>query len=227
MVAEFATCIWYLKTKHFRREWKSDDNADDDPRVRRALGRINRGIDVLAGCGVEVDDPTNRRYPQGGENMMKPIELQPTAGLTFEKVTETVLPMVYRDDKLVQRGEVFVAVPRETPAPVAPTMSEPAQDTAAGTSACVEDHEPPSDTEGSPDPESEALEMESPTSAPPTSARPQEQEPEGADAEPIAQDTENDVEGARQPGSASQQDDRTARDEDASVPDQASKTNTK
>lgn len=116
MVAELATCLWYLKTKHFKREWKSDDTSDDDPRVRRALGRVNRGIDALAKYGVEIDDPTNRRYPQGGENMMKPIEFQPTDGLTFEKVTETVRPIVYRDDRLLQRGEVFVAVPRQKPA---------------------------------------------------------------------------------------------------------------
>lgn len=119
MVAEFATCLWYLKTKHFRREWKGDDNNDDDPRARRALGRITRGVDMLSKYGVEIDDPTNRRYPQGGENMMKPIEFQPTDGITFDRVTETVLPIVYHNDCLVQRGEVFVAVPREAPAPSA------------------------------------------------------------------------------------------------------------
>ena len=116
-VAEVATCLWYLKTKHFKRDWEDDgaeDNgADDGPRVRRALGRLNRGIDALRENGIEVQDPTNTRYPQGGEGMMRPIQFQPTAGLTVEMVTETVVPIVYRNDQLIQRGEVFVAVPKE------------------------------------------------------------------------------------------------------------------
>ena len=116
-VAELATCLWYLKTKHFKRTWDAegtDDNGSDDgPRVRRAIGRLNRGIDTLKESGIEIEDPTNRRYPQGGEGMMRPLQFQPTAGLTFEKVTETVAPIVYRDGQLIQRGEVFVAVPQE------------------------------------------------------------------------------------------------------------------
>jgi hypothetical protein len=107
--------LWYLKTKHLRQAWDDDgtgDNAnDDDPRVRRAIGRLNRGIDALKGSGIEIEEPTNKRYPPGGEGMMRPLQFQPTAGLTFETVTETVAPIVYRNGQLIQRGEVFVAVP--------------------------------------------------------------------------------------------------------------------
>lgn len=113
LVAEFATCLWYLKTKHFKQEWGAVESKDDDPRVRRALSRLNRSIELLAENGIEVDDPTNKRYPQGGEGMMRPIQFLPTAGLTFEVVTETVAPIIYRNDRLIQRGEVFVAVPKE------------------------------------------------------------------------------------------------------------------
>ncbi|MCC5829131.1 MAG: hypothetical protein JJU36_06750 [Phycisphaeraceae bacterium] len=113
LAAEFATCLWYLKTKHFKREWDDDETGDDDPRVRRALGRLNKSIEALGESGIEVHDPTNKRYPAGGEGMMRPIQLVPTAGITFEVVTETVAPIIYRDDRLIQRGEVFVAVPKE------------------------------------------------------------------------------------------------------------------
>ena len=113
LVAEFATCLWYLKTKHFRREWGDTGSSDDDPRVRRALSRLNKSIELLTESGIEVDDPINKRYPQGGEGMMRPIQFLPTAGVTFEVVSETVAPIIYREDRLIQRGEVFVAVPKE------------------------------------------------------------------------------------------------------------------
>jgi hypothetical protein len=115
MVAEVATSLWYLKTKYFKRDWENQDSSDDDPRTRRALGRLNKGINALKHSGVEIHDPTNKRYPQGGENMMRPIQFQPTVGLTFEKVTETVVPIVYLNERLIQRGEVFVAVPQDIP----------------------------------------------------------------------------------------------------------------
>ncbi len=119
LIAEIASCLWYLKTKHFKKAWGNDatddGDTDEDPRVRRAIGRLNRGIDALKDNGIEIDDPTNKRYPPGGEGMMRPLQFQPTAGLTCEMVTETVTPIVYRNGQLVQRGEVFVAVPQEIP----------------------------------------------------------------------------------------------------------------
>lgn len=111
VLAEVATCLWYLKTKHFKTGWGDFDETEADPRDRRALGRISRGIDALSKDGIEVQDPTNMRYPPGGEGMMKPIQFLPTTGLTYELVSETVKPIIYREDRLIQRGEVFVAVP--------------------------------------------------------------------------------------------------------------------
>ncbi len=111
LVAELATCLWYVKTKHFKRAWGDDETADDEPRVRRTLGRLNRAIDALRDAGVEISDPTNERYPPGSENTMRPIQFQPTEGLTYDLVTETVVPIIYVQDHLVQPGEVYVAVP--------------------------------------------------------------------------------------------------------------------
>ena len=113
LVAELATCLWYLKTKHFKREWDDAEIGDNDPRVRRALSRLNKSIEALKESGINVHDPTNKRYPQGSEGTMHPIQLLPTAGLAFEMVSETVAPIIYRDDRLIRRGEVFVAVPKE------------------------------------------------------------------------------------------------------------------
>lgn len=132
LVAEFATCLWYLKTKLFKHDWHTHEvdqatEASEDPRTRRALGRLNKCIDVLTEHGIEIHDPTHKRYPPGGEAMMRPIQFLPTDEIAFEMVTETITPIVFRDDRLVQRGEVFVAVPKEPQAAVPQESNEPAQ----------------------------------------------------------------------------------------------------
>lgn len=113
LFVEFATCLWYLKTKYFKHEWDDHDGDDDDPRIRRALKRLRKSVDTLKEVGIEVHDPSNKRYPPGSEGMMRPIQFLPTAGLTFEMVNETVTPIIYLNDRLLQRGEVFVAVPKD------------------------------------------------------------------------------------------------------------------
>ena len=124
MLAEVATCLWYLKTKHFRRKWNDQDSNDEDPRVRRGLGRLNKGIDALSRGGIEVQDPTDMRYPVGGEALMRPLDFIATEGLTYERVTETVVPIVFTGNRLIQRAEVFVAVP-PTPPSVKETSAIP------------------------------------------------------------------------------------------------------
>ena len=117
VVAEVATCLWYLKTKYFKRAWPDAEVSDDDPKVRRALSRLNKCIGLLKDSGIEVHDPVNERYPYGGTSTMRLIEHVPTAGITVERVSETVAPMVHCDGQLIQRAEVFVSVPKDEPGP--------------------------------------------------------------------------------------------------------------
>lgn len=129
VVAELATCLWYLKTKHFRLAWDGAAESDDDPKVRRALSRLNRGWAALHSMGVEVRDYKGSRFASGGESYMKPIDFVPVAGLTMERVSETVQPAVFLQNRLIQRSEVFVEVPE---APVAASSSQsPAEMTSA------------------------------------------------------------------------------------------------
>lgn len=111
VLAQVATSLWYLKTKHFKQQWQDPAAGLDDPRERRAVGRVEKAVEALASVGVEVEDPTERRYAVGSEGLMKPIEFVPTAGITHERVTETMRPIVFVKGHLVQRAEVFVAVP--------------------------------------------------------------------------------------------------------------------
>jgi hypothetical protein len=115
VLIELATCLWYLKTKYFKRPWPETDISDDDPRIRRALTRLNKSILVLAESGVEVHDPIKERYPYGGTSTMRLIEHLPTAGVTVEQVSETIAPMIHRNSRLIQRAEVFVSIPKDGP----------------------------------------------------------------------------------------------------------------
>lgn len=128
---EIATCLWYLKTKHFGRKWNDQEAMDDDPKVRRSLGRMNKSQDKLRELGVEIEDPTGNRYPQGGEASMRPIDLLPTPGISFDVVSETMKPMIFWREKLVQRAEVFVSVPIALENPLA-TPGAPQDPTGAG-----------------------------------------------------------------------------------------------
>ncbi|RJQ63192.1 MAG: hypothetical protein C4530_03875 [Desulfobacteraceae bacterium] len=135
MALELSNCLWYLKTKYFKRNWDDHNNDDDEPKTRRALNQLNNSIDSLKTNGIEVFDPTGTRYPPGGEGMMRPIQFQPTSGLTFEMVTETIAPVIYLAERLVQRGEVFVAVPLEEH----PADSEPMPQRSFGENSGVGD----------------------------------------------------------------------------------------
>ena len=112
--ADLANALWYLKSKFIRHPWDEAPGSATEPRARRALRQIDRATIALTKVGVSVDDPINRRFPHGSEAMMQPLDYQPRADLHEDTVIETAAPMVFRDDRLVRRGEVFVGVPQDT-----------------------------------------------------------------------------------------------------------------
>lgn len=111
-INEMGTSLWYLKTRFFKKDWDDQISSSDDPRERRAIGKINKCIDSLLDAGIEIVDPVNKRYPKGSEATMNPLQFIPTEGITAEMVTETFTPIVFVNNKILQRGEVFVAVPK-------------------------------------------------------------------------------------------------------------------
>jgi hypothetical protein len=110
LAAEVANCLWYVKTKHFQCSWNDQELQGDDARMRRTLVRINTCTQALAEAGLELVDPIGKPFPKGAEGLMK-ARFTPTAGIVDEFVSETMRPIVYFRRQIVQRGEVFVAVP--------------------------------------------------------------------------------------------------------------------
>lgn len=109
-IAKVAVCLWDI-----RRKLAGSEVVGQDRKLRLLPRRAEAAIAALEDVGVEIDDPIGRPYPPGSEGSMNPNFL-PTPGATEERVAETIAPIVYRDNRLIGRGDVFVAVP----APVAP-----------------------------------------------------------------------------------------------------------
>ena len=56
-MSELAVCLWYLKSKFFRKPWADMENNETDARSRKAMSRINSGIRSLENMGFKVYDP--------------------------------------------------------------------------------------------------------------------------------------------------------------------------
>lgn len=105
-----ATNAWRAKTKMV--DAGTGEVREDMKRVDRHVEAIHRN---LAEVGIVIRDHTGDAYDEG--QPMKVIASKPTAGLNKKIVTETLLPSIFWNNRLVQNGEVEIATP------VAPNIS--------------------------------------------------------------------------------------------------------
>jgi len=87
---------------------------DPSPTVQRAGRHVEAIWDALADAGVEIVDHTDQPYVPGLKLVVH--SWQPTPGLARETIAETTKPSVYLHGRLIQMGEVHVAVPEGTAA---------------------------------------------------------------------------------------------------------------
>jgi hypothetical protein len=99
-----ATNAWRAKTKMV------DVTTGE---VREEMKRVDRHIEAiyrnLAEVGVVIRDHTGDAYDEG--QPMKVIASKPTPGLDKKRVSETLLPSIFWNNRLVQNGEVEIATP--------------------------------------------------------------------------------------------------------------------
>jgi len=117
------------KTDYFRvmvavanHAW-SARNEITDPRTgqfRQEMQAFGKHIDamfqILAEFGIVAHDHTGQPYDEG--QSLKVVESIPAPGLNQKLVTETVLPSIFWNNRVIQNGEVRIA----TPAPFGTTM---------------------------------------------------------------------------------------------------------
>jgi hypothetical protein len=102
-IAKVAVCLWDI-----RRKLAGSEVVGQDRKLRMLPRRAEAAIAALEDLGVEIDDPIGRPYKTGSEGMNP--NFLPTPGATEERVVETIAPIVYRDERLIGRGDVFVAI---------------------------------------------------------------------------------------------------------------------
>lgn len=109
-VAELATGLWRIQRKV---QSLSEPGVSDE--LRGLFRHVESTLDVLAGREIEIRDDTGGQYVAG--MALKVLAFQPTEGIDQETVFETIRPSVYYRGRLIQRGEVVVATPKDVDSP--------------------------------------------------------------------------------------------------------------
>lgn len=116
-LVSIATNAWRAKTKMV-------DTITGE--VRKEMKRVDRHIEAiyrsLADAGIVIRDHTGEAYDEG--QPMKVVASKPTPGLGKKQVSETLLPSIFWNNRLVQNGEIEIATPA---APNTTAESQPHQ----------------------------------------------------------------------------------------------------
>lgn len=112
-LVSIANNVWRAKTKMV-------DTTTGE--VREEMKRVDRHVEAiyrnLAEVGMVIRDHTNDLYDEG--QPMKVVASKPTPGLDKKRVSETLLPSIFWNNRLIQNGEIEIATP-----PALDTLKEP------------------------------------------------------------------------------------------------------
>lgn len=102
-----------IANSHFRAKKKMLDPTTGEPheamsRVYKDIERISRHLEEM---GFKIQNHTGDAYDDG--QPMKVITSNPRPEATRKYVLETLLPTIYWNDKIIQHGEIEIAVPSE------------------------------------------------------------------------------------------------------------------
>ena len=125
LLIEMATNVWQLRTRMLEQDGSTPKDV-----FRRVYRYVEAQWDTLSQMGFEIKDHTGAKFDVGLS--LKVSAYQRTAGVTHERVQETLKPSIYFHLQLVQMGEVIVETPLKaavTPetevAPTAPVAEVP------------------------------------------------------------------------------------------------------
>jgi hypothetical protein len=115
-LVSIATNTWRAKTKMV--DSSTGEIREDFKRVGRHIEAICRN---LSEAGIVIRDHTGDAYDEG--QPMKVIASKPTPGQDKKRVSETLLPSIFWNNRLVQNGEIEIATPLVSNASTEPQNS--------------------------------------------------------------------------------------------------------
>ena len=106
ILADIGTGLWRLRQKMLQ-------PGTEQPleEMRRAYHHLESTLDALDRADIKIQDHTGELVPEGGGLKLKVLAYQPLAGITHNKVLETIKPTIYYKDQMIQMGEVIVSTP--------------------------------------------------------------------------------------------------------------------
>jgi hypothetical protein len=109
--ADYLKALVSVATNAWRAKIKMVDATTGE--VREEMKRVDRHIEAiyrnLAEVGIVIRDHTRDAYDEG--QPMKVVASKPTPGLDKKRVSETLLPSIFWNNRLVQNGEIEIATP--------------------------------------------------------------------------------------------------------------------
>lgn len=103
-IANMATAVWRAKIK-----LEKESQVELPIELRNLPRHILAAWDALAAGQVHVDDLIGKRYVPG--MAVNVLTFQPLEGIGSELIHETIKPMIYLHDRLIQRADIIVARP--------------------------------------------------------------------------------------------------------------------
>lgn len=111
VIVSVATNIWRIEN-----EVLDPDSGQIRAGMEGLAARIEAIYQNLGEFGIVVQDHTGEAYNES--QSLNVLEVIPTPGLDKTLIRETVLPSIYWNDRLIQNGEVKIATPLPSDAPV-------------------------------------------------------------------------------------------------------------
>jgi gentisate 1,2-dioxygenase len=104
MIATVGTGLWRMRQKLV-----NPDTNEPHEDMRPVYRNFESVWDSIRQAGAEIQDHTGNLYISG--TTLRVIAFQPTADIDRELVTETLKPTIYFEGRMIQMGEVIVAIP--------------------------------------------------------------------------------------------------------------------
>jgi len=108
LLAQLATDLWRLRPK-----LASLEGACSPRELRALLRPYQSAWDAMIQAGIEIDDHVDEPYDGG--MAVEVLTFQPSPGLARQRIIETLRPTVFRNGRLIQRGQVIVGQPAREP----------------------------------------------------------------------------------------------------------------